>query len=116
MTAMVNQPPGGSDRGVRYGGGYGGVRSKVPLNSKWKVGDKQPYNGNTLRKCKHCGKIDSLADDECFDFKKHTHTTADVLETRKAQMTRGGVNKYIGEGKATHKSSQLKCQLQLPGS
>ena len=91
MTAMVNQPPGGSDRGVRYGGGYGGVRSKVPLNSKWKVGDKQPYNGNTLRKCKHCGKIDSLADDECFDLKKtHTHHRRRIGNQESANDMRGG--------------------------
>ena len=83
----MKQPPGEIYGGYRAGGRDRGGRYKFPPHSEWKVGNKHPYNRKTLLKFKHYGKIDSHADDECFDLESNAHLHPEYLENRKLQMT-----------------------------
>ena len=74
MKEMVKQPLGRSGILRGAGGGDGGGISKIPLRSKWKVGNMHLYNGNKLRSCRHCGKIYSHADDEYFELEINAHS------------------------------------------
>ena len=49
MAAMLKQTLGGNGIGGISREINGGRISKVPSRREWKVGDKHPYNGKTLK-------------------------------------------------------------------
>ena len=55
----------------------------------------------------NCGKMDSHADDECFDLKSNAHFRLNYWKTGKRKWHEGGGNKYNGGGKATRKIANV---------